>query len=199
MSKENDPLEMWSEVCRRADDEVASSSSDRVGSTMLEWAQTLTQVSRQLAGVACQSCEGAGVKTYGSTATWRKGAIGGRMITQDICDVCWGTGRSDEQGIDLRALETPKLETEQKPQLLTWVKTLKEAKAKQRLTGWVAVRIRDRVEIRRGNGATFLIVVTRLAVSISSNAQFDFTAKSAAEILLVIEEALAHLEEVGRG
>lgn len=40
---------------------------------------------------ACQECGGAGVKAYGSTATWR-GGIGGQMITNDVCNKCWGSG-----------------------------------------------------------------------------------------------------------
>lgn len=40
---------------------------------------------------ACQECGGAGIKAYGSTATWR-GGIGGQAITNDVCDKCWGSG-----------------------------------------------------------------------------------------------------------
>ena len=39
----------------------------------------------------CRRCNGWGVRTYGSTATWRGGA-GGMTITSDVCDWCWGSG-----------------------------------------------------------------------------------------------------------
>lgn len=42
-------------------------------------------------GVECAECGGSGIKTYGSTATWRGGA-GGAAITTDVCDHCWGSG-----------------------------------------------------------------------------------------------------------
>lgn len=40
---------------------------------------------------ACGGCAGAGIKVYGSTATWR-GGIGGRALTSDVCNECWGSG-----------------------------------------------------------------------------------------------------------
>lgn len=40
---------------------------------------------------ACRRCDGAGVRAYGSTATWR-GGIGGQSFTSDVCDGCWGSG-----------------------------------------------------------------------------------------------------------
>lgn len=42
-------------------------------------------------GEACNECNGSGVTTYGSTATWR-GSIGGQALTLDVCDRCWGSG-----------------------------------------------------------------------------------------------------------
>lgn len=39
----------------------------------------------------CRACDGLGVQTYGSTATWR-GGIGGQALTLDVCDRCWGSG-----------------------------------------------------------------------------------------------------------
>ena len=39
----------------------------------------------------CKECAGLGVKTYGSTATWR-GGIGGQSLTSGVCDKCWGSG-----------------------------------------------------------------------------------------------------------
>lgn len=42
-------------------------------------------------GDKCSACGGAGSRAYGSTATWR-GGIGGRAITSDVCNRCWGSG-----------------------------------------------------------------------------------------------------------
>ena len=52
----------------------------------------------------CPACRGWGVRTYGSTATWR-GGMGGAMMTLDVCDKCWGTGDEHRHGTDIRALE----------------------------------------------------------------------------------------------
>lgn len=41
-------------------------------------------------GDECKNCGGAGVTTYGSTATWR-GGVGGQTITTGVCDKCWGS------------------------------------------------------------------------------------------------------------
>jgi hypothetical protein len=50
---------------------------------------------------ACETCRGSGVRSYGSTATWR-GGIGGMAITQDTCDSCWGSGDKHKPGANLR-------------------------------------------------------------------------------------------------
>lgn len=39
----------------------------------------------------CDRCRGLGRRVYGSTATWR-GGIGGQMMTEGVCDKCWGSG-----------------------------------------------------------------------------------------------------------
>lgn len=57
------------------------------------------------AGVACPTCWGQGTRQYGSGRTWRKGGVGTSAMTEDVCDVCWGTGRTDITGVDLRELE----------------------------------------------------------------------------------------------
>lgn len=64
--------------------------------------------------VPCDKCGGAGVYSYGSTATWR-GGIGGRMVTSDVCDRCWGSGDRDRHGADLRAMDG-----EVRTRLLRW-------------------------------------------------------------------------------
>ncbi len=48
----------------------------------------------------CTLCAGSGVRTYGSTATWR-GGIGGAAMTTDVCDQCWGSGDQFRSGVDL--------------------------------------------------------------------------------------------------
>jgi len=40
---------------------------------------------------ACPGCGASGVKAYPSSATWH-GGPGGQMLTQDVCDQCWGSG-----------------------------------------------------------------------------------------------------------
>lgn len=52
----------------------------------------------------CRQCGGLGRITYGSTATW-SGGIGGQMMTEGVCDKCWGSGTTDRQGANLRELE----------------------------------------------------------------------------------------------
>lgn len=52
----------------------------------------------------CKRCGGLGRRCYGSTATWRHG-VGGQVLTMDVCDCCWGTGDSQKQGANLRAME----------------------------------------------------------------------------------------------
>lgn len=54
-------------------------------------------------GNECETCQGAGVYTYGSTSTWRMTA-GGQMMTTGTCDKCWGSGDRHKKGIDLRKL-----------------------------------------------------------------------------------------------
>lgn len=49
----------------------------------------------------CPACGGYGSRAYGSTATWH-GGIGGQMITEDVCDSCWGSGKKDEPWTNLR-------------------------------------------------------------------------------------------------
>lgn len=51
----------------------------------------------------CKECSGFGRKTYGNTSTWRHG-FGGQMLTEDVCDNCWGSGSSFRSGANLRAL-----------------------------------------------------------------------------------------------
>lgn len=68
----------------------------------LEAAQMLAGYCRQRAGVACVKCSGEGVFDYRHSSGWR-GGVGVSSPTYDVCDTCWGTGRSDLVGEDLRA------------------------------------------------------------------------------------------------
>lgn len=56
-------------------------------------------------GNACRDCGGFGVKTYPSTSTWR-GGIGGQMMTNGVCDKCWGSGDADRKWPSHRATPT---------------------------------------------------------------------------------------------
>ena len=52
----------------------------------------------------CPRCDGWGRRCYASTATWR-GGVGGAMMTNDVCNVCWGTGDVNHRGANLRHME----------------------------------------------------------------------------------------------
>ena len=54
-------------------------------------------------GSECRRCTGSGVLTYGSTSTWSGGA-GGQVLTQGVCDACWGSGDASRKWVNLRAL-----------------------------------------------------------------------------------------------
>jgi len=68
---------------------------------ILEYALRPYQILLQTFNLHCKTCNGIGTRVYASTSTWR-GGIGGAAMTRDVCDSCWGTGRSDKQGINLR-------------------------------------------------------------------------------------------------
>lgn len=54
-------------------------------------------------GDVCKKCGGVGRRGYASTATWR-GGVGGQMLTEDVCNECWGSGKKSAKGADLRRL-----------------------------------------------------------------------------------------------
>lgn len=62
-------------------------------------------------GDECKCCRGLGTRTYGSTATWR-GGPGGQMVTQDVCNKCWGSGSRSRQWVDLRRVDSMRREIE---------------------------------------------------------------------------------------
>ena len=100
-----DEISTWSEELKRAlsllskDDYI--DPLDKEYGVIIESGIRLRSVAFHLVGIICESCGGEGVKQYPSTATWH-GGIGGQAFTTDTCDVCWGTGRSDRRGVDLR-------------------------------------------------------------------------------------------------
>lgn len=98
-----DPNEVWAAACERAKRHVAISHFELRGEVAIEMAIDLLGIAHQLHGVACPACMGRGQRAYASTSTWH-GGIGGSAITDDICDVCWGTGRTDRTGANLREL-----------------------------------------------------------------------------------------------
>lgn len=70
----------------------------------IDVAETLLSIARTMAGIACQRCAGLGMYAYSDTSTWGRGG-GGQAITTDTCDLCWGTGRSDRTGANLREIQ----------------------------------------------------------------------------------------------
>lgn len=52
----------------------------------------------------CESCRGEGVVIYPNTSTWNRGGISGQMMTEGVCDKCWGTGDEERKGVNLRNL-----------------------------------------------------------------------------------------------
>ena len=51
----------------------------------------------------CERCSGSGMIMYPNTSTYMR-RIGGQMMTEDVCNKCWGTGRADKVGRNLREL-----------------------------------------------------------------------------------------------
>ena len=58
-------------------------NSDQLWEVMLDWRNIEKEN-------ACGECGGAGVKGYANTATYH-GGVGGMMVTEDVCDKCWGS------------------------------------------------------------------------------------------------------------
>lgn len=75
--------------------------SERKCRINLAAAKGMAAICYRRAGVQCEKCNGVGEILYGKTSTW-KGGIGGNCTTYDVCNECWGTGRSDVRGENLR-------------------------------------------------------------------------------------------------
>lgn len=85
-----------------------------VNNDAIDEAERLLGAVRHLCGVACKACGGVWTRLYGSTATWR-GGIGGAAMTVGTCSDCWGSGRVDRAGVDLRRLEAMQRRLTAKP------------------------------------------------------------------------------------
>lgn len=95
----------WLKVAKRSLDLLIYENRIKLGNALLSEAETLKSVALLILGVACPYCRGFGKRTYSNTSAWRHG-IGGQMMTVGICDLCWGTGRTDETGVNLKKLES---------------------------------------------------------------------------------------------
>jgi hypothetical protein len=82
---------------------------------MLEWRGVVTP---------CAVCSGSGRRGYANTSTWRGGS-GGQMLTDDVCDSCWGSGDAERPGANLRKLASRSADTDKA------VAAALEARAKQ--------------------------------------------------------------------
>lgn len=92
--------------CPPLDAPVASDARDEQYERMLEWRGIQKDA-------ACKECGGSGVVAYSSTATWH-GGIGGQIITEAVCDKCWGSGDTTRPWLDLRRLESKIIDRERK-------------------------------------------------------------------------------------
>jgi len=94
----------WKAACLQAGTALETCPAKEIGDWAVDEASRLLALARYLKGVACPACRGFGERAYSSTATWR-GGMGGSMITSGVCDHCWGSGRTDQNGPNLRAIQ----------------------------------------------------------------------------------------------
>ena len=69
---------------------ICPKCEDDPHSVFLQW----REIDIHSGEIACPQCTGAGIKVYPNTTTWR-GGIGGQMLTPDVCNHCWGSGKKD--------------------------------------------------------------------------------------------------------
>lgn len=77
---------------------------DVYGEDLIKAADGARYVALTMAGVECPKCLTTGRYNYPNTGTWlsaRVGGLAGQAFTDDVCDECWGTGRTDKKGPDL--------------------------------------------------------------------------------------------------
>lgn len=95
--------EEWELAINQAALAIGNAHFQKKGEAIIEAARDLLAAAHRIAGVDCKECCGGGEKAYPDTSTWL-GSGGVQIVTRDVCDRCWGTGRSDTRGIDLRAI-----------------------------------------------------------------------------------------------
>ena len=100
-----DSEKAWADACDTAKKAIGLADPRVRGAVIIDQARVLLSFALELHGIACSECHGYGGKTYPSTALWRRGGIAGQAFTWGVCDACWGTGRTDKKGINIRALE----------------------------------------------------------------------------------------------
>lgn len=101
----NKPFDIneWKRLCKDAYDRVLHSRVEFQFIDALDQIEKMKSIILFIAQIRCTECNGTGGKLYGDTSTWHNG-VGGSLITEDVCDKCWGTGRKDIKGIDLRKI-----------------------------------------------------------------------------------------------
>jgi hypothetical protein len=98
-------LNEWYLRCEEAGSAPQDNPEEYQARVCEEWAEELLSMARDALEVACPNCRGLGHRSYPNTATWRRGCVAGQAFTDDVCDECWGTGRTDQKGANLRALD----------------------------------------------------------------------------------------------
>jgi len=62
----------------------------------------LTKTTNIYITVDCPDCNATGVKTYPTAALWHKGGMAAQVITEGVCNRCWGTGDLSRKGKPLK-------------------------------------------------------------------------------------------------
>jgi len=115
----SDFRDQWHDMCILAAERIGSGENEhRLQESALSILEDMRGAVHKLMGVACTHCGGTGVRVYPSTATWH-GGMGGASMTPGVCDKCWGSGRTDVSGPNLRKVESA-LRTAEKEASLRW-------------------------------------------------------------------------------
>ncbi len=104
----SDDMKQWKDAWERHARRAASIFDDTCPGMLVEYmrddAMSFLAIANLASGHGCKGCGGHGERMYGATSTWR-GGFGGQAMTTGVCDVCWGTGRTDKKGLDRRRFE----------------------------------------------------------------------------------------------
>lgn len=105
----DDPLliEHWDRTLERLDQDFQTRTDSSYNDFLLEKLEAVKSLVMIRCGIACNTCQGYGTRIYPDTSTWGNGC-GGQAMTEGVCDTCWGTGRTDKSGVDLRKLKNDK-------------------------------------------------------------------------------------------